>query len=373
MSGAVFILDDDPSTPSPTVSPKPSPPSSRQGSPVQALSFEPADSSSPTMQIPSSGATPISASQPPPPPTSALHPHPKRPHGASFAATAPSFPSPLTRPSIVPRSDSSSSSRSSSSDNEVVGTSTASGTPKRRAENFFPSLSGRGSPSTRSNSPTGQSRSRPASPVKLPGPADWASPNAVASGSSSRQQVVTPGGLLLRGKRSSSGSTLLNPFLAPETPSRAMAVSGAGSGMMRLAQGSPSASEPRSGSASTSGASASGSQSGHEGAQTSRNRSSSNSSHTLAGRSPLAFGSPDLGPMDGESLPPMPVGLGSAVATGKGKAKAEGDTNLLGLGYGAADLGRSKSLKVKDDSVISSNPRRERDRILSSGLGGLPR
>jgi hypothetical protein len=77
--------------------------------------------------------------------------------------------------------------------------------------------------------------------------------------------------------------------------------------------------------------------------------------------------------MDGESLPPMPVGLGSAVATGKGKAKAEGDTNLLGLGYGAADLARSKSLKVKDDSVISSNPRRERDRILSSGLGGLPR
>ncbi|WVQ71287.1 hypothetical protein IAR50_000813 [Cryptococcus sp. DSM 104548] len=217
MSGGVFFLDEERDRVSPPdQSPATTAEDSKPSAPISAAK-------PPTIQLPSSSA-PIAA----PIPTPAGQPLPQhRKHPTPFAATTPSFPSPLARAVTVPsHSDTSSSSdisspnhsdeerehaeveaererRRSDQASDVSASGSGAGTPRRwsAARSTTPSSSIRRSPSiSRAGSPT----SRPPSPVN-----------------STRPQPLTPGALLMRNKRSGSTSKQPSPSqkISPTQPS----------------------------------------------------------------------------------------------------------------------------------------------------------
>ncbi|ORY28595.1 hypothetical protein BCR39DRAFT_559411 [Naematelia encephala] len=345
MSGGIFFLDEDRDSP-PSTSPQPSPPPQRANesrSPTNALT---ASSGSSTLQIPQITSTPLLSPQPQ---TYSHH----RKLTNTFAAT-PSFPSPLAQAITVPlNSDTSSSSSHSSPENsdnegERLRESAGSGTPRRQGDVLRrPSTA---SPHTsRSASPasTTLSTSRPPSP--------------------SRTQILTPGALLMKSRRSLSGAALSgslpnpSPPVIKESPPRNSPISKkespthpGGRRVENIARGEAATSSEglrrRSGSNSSS-----------NGAFP---RSSAPSSN--AGSSPLAFGSPELEPLAGE------------IRTRRlsSPTRETRDANLLGLGWGGnwdpAKLGSGTgSLRDKGkakDSMGPPSPRRERERTAPSAM-----
>ncbi|ODO12074.1 hypothetical protein I350_00859 [Cryptococcus amylolentus CBS 6273] len=217
MSGGIFFLDEERERVSPPDhSPATTAEDSKPSPPTTAAR-------PPTLQIPSS-STPLAA----PIPTPAGQPLPQhRKHPTPFAATTPSFPSPLARAVTVPsHSDTSSSSdvsspthsdeerdltegeaererRRSDQASDVSGSGSGAGTPRRwsAVRSTTPSSSIHRSPSiSRAGSPT----SRPPSPVN-----------------NTRPQPLTPGALLMRNKRSASTSKQPSPTqkISPTHPS----------------------------------------------------------------------------------------------------------------------------------------------------------
>lgn len=362
MSGAIFYLDEDrDKDPSPSVSPRSSPTSTSdtsRSSPAPWMSSQ--SSAQPTLQIPQTGSPALLSPQPLPfGQTQPQH----RKHAIPFAAT-PSFPSPLAQAIVPVHSDnSSSSSRSSSNgsddeaDNHDVLTapspsqSASSGTPKRVGEPFSRLRSA--SPHTdRSGSPasTQKSTSRPSSQV--------------------RAQILTPGALLMRPKRSSTGSPISNSLQGTanvplkESPPR---------NTVPARKESPA--HPGVGRMTDSGGMREGLRSAGQSAGR-RGNSDSNASlkiptasGSLASSSPLAFGTSDLDPLDSESSPRGSLNLSPI--------KGQKEVNVLGLGWGSgwesssgslSSPGGSKNKGRSKEIIGPPSPRRERERTMPVGI-----
>jgi serine/threonine-protein kinase RIM15 len=360
--GAIFSLDEDrdrESSPSP--SPRASPALLADSSqPALPPSNSPQPPPLPILQIPQGGQPPLLSPQPLPF-GQAVPQHRKL--AIPYAAT-PSFPSPLAQAITVPHhSDNFSSSSHSSpnnSDDEVdhpvlrdlplPSHSASSGTPKRTQEQLTRPRTA--SPHTgRSASPASTQKSipRPPSPV--------------------RPQILTPGALLMRSKRTSTGSSLGGSLPNPTipllqmspprsvSPSKKESPSYPGSRRFEAATrveelGSPGPSGGRRGS---------GSSSASLGAPL--------TASSQAGSSPLAFGSPELEPFSDES--PRRRSIRASPTIG------QKDGNILGLGWvsgwdsssgsgsspgGSKDKGRAK------DAIGPPSPRRERERTAPGGV-----
>lgn len=367
MSGGIFYLDEDrEKESSPSSSPRPSP----RGSPTlsaadarsppgsQTSSFSSFSLAGPSsLQIPGTSIPNIYAPQP-----QGI----ARKHAAPFAAT-PSFPSPLAQAITVPVHSDTSSSGSHSEDDEDVteleegqrtipvspARSTAEGTPRKgpdlmpRPRTASPHTSRSGSPSS-----TQHSLSRPPSPKP--------------------SQALTPGALLMKSKRSASGSFLAGS-LPTSTPSKESS-----SSRLPPTRISPTQSTPRRFSNVTR----------QDGATSptasSHRRDSSGSSASLTvpqtvpgASSPLAFGSPELEPVNSDSYSRLsrPTSVSPSVE--------QRDLNTLGLGWGGAGswdsspsssspLSSKERQKGKDTISTPPSPRvaqRERERTLpSSGV-----
>jgi hypothetical protein len=367
MSGGVFFLDEERDS-SPSTSPRPSPPltvdTRSTPSPVSASSNCSTQRSS--TLLPPSAQQPSLLSPQPTPLIPSLPSH--RKHPAPFAAT-PSFPSPLAQAMTVPL-NSDTSSNSSHSDHEHSeddgdakgqqasgAASNASGTPKKSADQLdrprtaSPVLEG-----SRSASPTStqKSTSRPPSPAKPP-------------------PILTPGALLMKSKRSVSGSGLVGSL--PSFPSANLRQSPPRAGPApNVSSGAPG---PRRVESIARAESATRSHF--------RGRSGSGGSSTVfaglptppsqAGSSPLAFGSPELFPLDDDS--PRPRGSISVSPSRESK-----DSNILGLGWGAGwdtqsasgssfgSNSQSSRDKGKGKEVMGPpSPRKERDLSRTGSLG----
>ena len=368
MSSGVFYLDEDRNRdPSPTSSPRASSPTVETRRPSSPLSTTSSTSqSAPPLPVLPSTQPPLLSPQPQPF-GQVLPQH--RKHPTPFAAT-PSFPSPLARAIIVPQhSDTSSSSSHSSPNNSdddgdeqegqgipSPGHSTSSGTPKKgleqqsRARTASPRTSRSASPAS-----TQKSMSRPPSPT--------------------RAHILTPGALLLRFQRSTSGSALAanlpNPALSvgempPRPKSTATKDSPSHPGSRRL-ESISDIDGPASGSSSRS--------------RTGSGGSSSDfglplSFGSQAGISPLAFGKPDIYPLAEEARHRRESSGGSPVVEQK-------DGNILGLGLGwespsgsasgsspgSGNIGAKDKGKAKE-YIGPPSPRRERERMgPPSGMG----
>ncbi|KAK4684867.1 serine/threonine-protein kinase RIM15, partial [Tremellales sp. Uapishka_1] len=289
-----------------------------------------------------------------------------RKHPTPFAAT-PSFPSPLAQAITVP-SHSDTSSSSSVSDDDLdspkeghnqhsPALSGSSGTPRRQPESLggtrtaSPGNSRSGSPSS-----TQRSTSRPPSPALSQTP--------------HRAQILTPSSLLLRGKRSGSGS-----FAAGSMPPPALPLTESPPRPSSAAHNpkKQSPTHPASRRLETNLGI------GSRGQTQSRSRSGSNGSAGLgvplvptAGNSPLAFGSPELDAIETDSPQPM----SSATSSPQDITK---DANVLGLGWDATwDSSSSPGLKDKGktkESLGPPSPRREKERgtLGGAGLASPPR
>jgi serine/threonine-protein kinase RIM15 len=269
-----------------------------------------------------------------------------RKHAGSFAAT-PSFPSPLAQAiTVPPHSDtSSSSSRSGSEDEEVkearkkrahVG-SKGRETPRKGFELRSRTASPKGKDLTPSPSSTEKSVSRPTSPARL--------------------QPVGPSSLLTKSRgnnlppiatASASTSPRTSPTSRKSSPTHTRRLTDVSK---EYAHNYPNAGRQRSGSHSSS-----------------LNVPLSTSSQ--AGSSPLAFGSPELEPIDDEML-----ARSSRASTGSPQDPSKDSTNILGLGLGgnwgtsstASGSSRGGSIKGKSKDTAPSSPRRDR-----LSIGGMP-
>lgn len=317
MSGGVFYLDEDrdKESPSPTESrefTRDSPSPQHSGSSTPAVIPQPTSVTSPTtlstLQVPQ--------------PASLLSQSPAFGRKSGVFAATPSFPSPLAQAITVPsHSDSSSSSAHSSpnqsdnEDSEAPGVLDSS-TPRRRATSAASKTQSNSSPSESTTASSSRRSSRPPSPAQ------------------SRQQILTPGSLLMnRVKRSGSASGVPTfPGPARSSPPRASP------GQRDDAQQS----KPRSSSPSDSRHSGSGSSGrGLEPANT-------------GGSSPLAFGSPELEPATESIASPRPImaQVGSR----------DRDSNILGLGWTpnwAETASSANRDKAKGGFMRSPSPRKE--------------
>lgn len=315
MSGGIFYLDEDrDKEPSPTESRelRDSPSPQHSGSSTPAPIPQSTSITSPT---------PLSSLQVPQP-ASLLSQSPAFGRKSGVFAATPSFPSPLAQAITVPsHSDSSSSSAHSSphqSDNEDSEAPGAldSSAPRQRATSVASKTQSNSSPSESTTASSSRRSSRPPSPAQ------------------SRQQVLTPGTLLMnRVKRSGSGSGVPSfPGAVRSSPPRASP------GHRDDAQQS----KPRSSSPSDSRHSGSGS--------SGRGLDPANT----GGSSPLAFGSPELEPASESIASPRPImaQVGSR----------DRDSNILGLGWtpnwteSAASPNRDKG---KGGFMRSPSPRKE--------------
>ncbi|OCF75273.1 AGC protein kinase [Kwoniella mangroviensis CBS 8886] len=364
MSGGVFYFeDDDNRNTSPNHSPSP------RNSPTLS-----AESSSSAPKPSGSPSTSSSTNVPPQlqiPAPSVLSPTPTplpqhRKHHGGFAAT-PSFPSPLAQAITVPsNSDTSSNSSQSGSDDErdvrprrpSQQGSAGSGTPKRSIDQF---------PRPRTASPVLPS-SRPASPSSSSS-AQASSSRPDSPTTSTRPQAVTPTTLLMKSKRSASGSALTGnlplptPKQSPPTTHKKESPTHPASRRFEPLS-RPLADDARS--------------------VSSRERSESSGSSvglgvTLPSSSPLNFGSPDLGPESSPRRRSIAIPSSSGIEGSK-------EGNVLGLGWGAnwettstssSSFGSgSGSLKDKGkskDILSTSSPRRDRERTAPIGLSSPSR
>ncbi|BEI87152.1 hypothetical protein CcaverHIS002_0704980 [Cutaneotrichosporon cavernicola] len=320
MSGGVFYLDEDRDRdPSPTESrDSPSPQLSGTSTPSVPTQTQ-------TQPTPINPTTPSTLQVPQ---QSAFSQSPAFGRKSGVFAATPSFPSPLAQAiTVQSHSDSSSASSHSSpnqSDNEdnseLPGPAAGhdSARPRKRATSAASKARSNSSPSESTTASSSRRSSRPPSPAQP------------------RQQILTPGALLMnRVKRSSSNS----PAAPTGGPVR--------SSPPRLSPGHREdlpQSRPRSSSPSDSRHSASGSSGrGLEPAQT-------------GGSSPLAFGSPDLDASEPIASPrPVVAKL----------AQRDRDSNILGLGWtpswaeaGAAGTNRERE-KLKSSHLRSPSPRKD--------------
>ncbi|WWC60586.1 uncharacterized protein I303_103160 [Kwoniella dejecticola CBS 10117] len=366
MSGGVFYFeDDDNRNTSPNHSPSPGHSPSPRDSPTLSAESSSAVSKNGTSPSASSSANVPPSLQIPSP--SILSPTPTplpqhRKHPGGFAAT-PSFPSPLAQAITVPlNSDtSSSSSHSSGSDDEVEVRprrpsqqgSAGSGTPKLSLDQLpRPRTASPILPSSRPASPSGQaSSSHPASPT-----------------SSSRPPAVTPTSLLMKSKRSASGSALTGNLPLPTSK-----------------HSPPSSARDKSPTHLTSRRfeSINRSQADDARSTSSRERSESSGSSvglgvTIPSSSPLNFGSPESGP---ETSPRR-----RSIAIPPGGTEGSKEGNILGLGWGAnwettstsgssfgSGSGSYKDKGKGKDSISTSSPRRDRERTMPVGLSSPSR
>lgn len=352
MSGDIFDLDEEREQAQKTADQSNTGPAQSSSSSTSPSSQN-VSSSSGLLRPPAATTTAPLLSPLPQPFAQALPQH--RKHASSFAAT-PSFPSPLAQAiTVPPQSDtSSSSSRSStSSDDEAEGRSKRSAgsrssrTPRLGAEGAEPrarTTSPRTKEGSASPASTEKSLSRPASPA--------------------RPQTVSPSAMMVKGRRTdhgrdlapiSTGSAGSSPRTSPTTTSRRSSPTHT----RRLTDASRehppmllAHARRRSGSYSS-------------GLQAPM------SSSSQAGSSPLAFGSPELEPIDDESMP-----RSSRDSTSSPQESARDSPNILGLGLGAnwdaasttSGSSRSGSLKGKSKEGPPPSPRRERDRTSMSGM-----
>ncbi|WWC68367.1 uncharacterized protein I206_102292 [Kwoniella pini CBS 10737] len=366
MSGGVFYFeDDDNRNTSPSHSPSPNHSPSPRNSPTLSAESSTAVNKSGTSPTTSSSNAPPSLQIPSSP--SILSPTPTplpqhRKHPGGYAAT-PSFPSPLAQAITVPSNSdtSSSSSHSSLSDDEVdlrprrasQQGSAGSGTPKRSLDQLpRPRTASPILPSSRPASPSSQgSSSHPASPTSAP-----------------RPPAVTPTSLLMKSKRSASGSALSGNLPLPASR-----------------HSPPTASKDRSPTHSTRSRfdPIIKSQAEDTGSTSSRERSGSSGSSvglgvTMPSSSPQNFGSPEFGPES--SLQRRSI----AIPSGGTEVSKEG--NILGLGWtanwdttstsGSSFGSGSGSYKDKGkgkDALITSSPRRDRERTAPVGLSSPSR
>lgn len=288
----------------------------------------------------------------PQPFTQALPQH--RKHASSFAAT-PSFPSPLAQAITVPaHSDtSSSSSNSNASDDEG----------DRQSKR---SLASKDSGTPRIGQDGQEARARTASPKMKEASASPTSTERSMSRSTSpappRALSVSPGTLLSKGRRSdasrdlapiatgTAGSTpRTSPISRKNSPTQARRLTDAS---REYPPAIPNHVRRRSGSYSSA-------------------VDTSLSTSSQAGSSPLAFGSPELEPVDDEH--PRRTSRGS---TSSPQESSRDSPNILGLGLGgnwdttstASSSSRSGSMKGKSKEGPPPSPRRERDRMSTSGM-----
>lgn len=357
MSGGIFYLDeerDKESSPSP--SPRPSPrasptlaPSDPRASPLSLPAASPSSNTTPAsipvppvLQVP----TPVSGS------TSTLLPsQPQsiaRKHAGPFAAT-PSFPSPLAQAITVPtHSDTSSSGSHSDSDEDAAAeredeeriVRTTLNTPTLPADGTIPRPRTASPHTSRSGSPasTAKSLSRPPSPR---GP-----------------QIMTPGSLLMKSKRSTSGSLLSGSLPGPATMPK--------EGPTRLSPTHPGARR-------FSNATASPSTSDHRRGSSGSNASLGVPPSGFGTTSPLAFGSPELEPLQDES----PTRSLSLRASSVSPVRGGKEPNVLGLGWTSGfdspgsvrDKGKGKDTPSGSGSLSPRVSQRDRDRTaVSAGM-----
>lgn len=266
-----------------------------------------------------------------------------RKHGGSFAAT-PSFPSPLAQAiTVPPHSDTSSSSshsdESGSEDEEQDSTkgnsetrSKGKETPRKGFELRPRTSSPKGRETTPSPSSTEKSVSRPTSPARL--------------------QAVGPSSLLTKTRTNLPPITTASPSGSPRTSPTSRKSSPTHT--RRLTDVSKDYAPParrRSGSHSSS-----------------LNVPMSTSSQ--AGSSPLAFGSPELDPIDDEIQAQSSRG-----STSSPQDTSRDSPNILGLGLGgnwettSTASGSSRSGSVKGRSKDGAPPSPRRDRM---SIGGMP-
>ncbi|WRT65962.1 uncharacterized protein IL334_002913 [Kwoniella shivajii] len=396
MSGGVFYFEDDENrniSPNHSPSPRNSPTLSADSSATTTTTTtttsnsvpRPVGSGSTSLLSASTSNNNVPSSLQIPPP-SIISPTPTplpqhRKHPANFAAT-PSFPSPLAQAITVPsNSDTSSNSSQSSLDNsddderDIIRPrrasqqgSTGSGTPKRSLEQF---------PRPRTASPVLLTTSQTASPstAHISSLSRPASPTT-----SSRHQAVTPTSLLMKNKRSASGSALTGNLPSPVLKQSPPSSSTSTSTSKRESPTHPTSRRFENSARPQAEDSVS---------ISSRERSESSGSSvglgvtvpsSLAGSSPVNFGSPDFGPDTSPrrrsiAIPPTSVG-----------AESSKEGNILGLGWGSnwdttstsgSSFGSgSGSLKDKGkgkDVLSTSSPRRERERTAPVGLSSPSR
>lgn len=316
MSNGVFFLDEEreretTSDPSPTLSPSNPPEDTKSTQPLPSL-----QTPLPSLIVP----IPTPAGQP-------LPQH--RKHPASFAAT-PSFPSPLARAVTVPsHSDESSSSTPSSptqsdeewkrrrdsgqhSPSEVSG----SGTPKRWAENMHGSY--QRSPSV----------SRAGSPTSCP-------PSPTMAGTNTRPQLLTPGALLMRSRRSGSTSLQSPPRIVKKEPPTGDSMPRFVDTFSRMQTGDTNSVHSQSGSSGSV-----------------YDQSSSSKTEPASSGRPVAIPSAQDVSKEANSLG---LGWGTWESSGSGSSFGNGTGSLRDKGKFRGDL--------RDIGPVS--PRRERDRMCS--------
>lgn len=345
MSGDIFDLDeerelDKRTTDTANIGPSPSI-TSVQTTPQNA-------STSPTLRVNTSTTAPL-LSPLPQPFAQALPQH--RKHASSFAAT-PSFPSPLAQAiTVPPHSDSSSSSSHSTASSDEEGEHHGRRSPVF-TETRTPRVSSQGpdvrkrssSPRDASASPTSTERSlsRPTSPA--------------------RAQTVSPHAMVSKGRRLdaardlapiSTGSAGSSPRTSPtsrkSSPTHTRRLTDVSRDHPPIVIGHARR--------------LSGSFSSGPGAFP--------SSSSQAGSSPLAFGSPDLEPVDDD-----PYHGTSRGSTSSPQEGSRDSPNILGLGLGAnwdtasttSGSSRSGSMKGKSKEGPPLSPRRERDRTSTAGM-----
>ena len=368
MSGGIFYLDEDrEADPSPSSSPRPSP----RGSPTLSAtdtrspqsthgltSLNTSASLPSSLQIPGAGLPNVYSAQ---------SPGIGRKHAAPFAAT-PSFPSPLAQAITVPiHSDTSSSGSHSGDDDDVAeldeGERTMPVSPTRSGVERTPKMGSDLIPRPKTASPQTSRSGSPASTQKsLSRPP---SPKAA--------QALTPGALLMKSKRSASGS-----FMAGSLPSSSQYNRETTASRQQGSRVSPThhPGPRRFSNVTRQDAISSPSFSSHR-RESSGSNASLNVPLSIPGTSsPLAFGSPELEPIRSNS--PNRSFRTARVSP----AREQRDMNTLGLGWGGVGSWDSSTPgsspvsskdKGKGKDAISGPPsprvsQRDRERTVP-GLG----
>lgn len=270
-----------------------------------------------------------------------------RKHASSFAAT-PSFPSPLAQAiTVQPHSDTSSSSSGSNASSEDEGDQRSRSMASKdvRLEQEKDTTGKHSSPQRKemSASPTPTEKS----PSRSTSPAPPRAQTAVSSGAFKERRVDASRDLAPITTGSPGSSPRTSPTSRKSSPTHSRRLTD-------VAREHPPAVRnhvrQRSGSYSSA-------------------LDIPLSSSSQASSSPLAFESPEMGPLDDDSRP-------SRGSTSSPQESSRDGPNVLGLGLGgnwdtastASGSSRSGSIKGKSKEAPHPSPRRERDRMSSSGM-----
>lgn len=307
-------------------------------------------STSPSLRVTTTTTAPL-LSPLPQPFAQALPQH--RKHASSFAAT-PSFPSPLAQAITVPphsdTSSSSSHSNASSDDEQGSGRRRSSGSRDRRTPRVGKgdstarprTSSPKGKEASASPASTEKSLSRPTSPAR----AQTVSPNAMIQ---KTRRMDAARDLVPITTASAGSSPRTSPTSRKSSPTHSRRLTDTSRDHPPAVLGHA---RRRSGSYSS-------------------GPGPFMSSNSQAGSSPLAFGSPELEPVEDDSHPRSSRGSTSSPQ----EAPRDGP-NILGLGLGGnwdaasttSGSSRSGSMKGKSKEGPPPSPRRERDKTSTPGM-----